>query len=214
MTTISNMQRGCGFLKENSIYLRAEIGTLGELEPFVEFKKPIPYLEHHFRGLRLMNGLQFEMSENAITKPRDEIHKHIKRLKIGTIEKDEITNFAALESPYAFDILMWVGEKYYKKPQDFIREAHAQGVSKKIPLAEPPLIMQGFTKIYFIHPCAIDNKKAGVIGYSYLTHVVYTQSKGEVTPKWITDLSKLEMIDIVDIDKPKMVNQKGLKDVS
>lgn len=208
------MQRGCGFLKENSIYLRAELSSIGNLESFVEFKKPIPYLDRHFRGLRLINGLQFEMSEDVITNPEDEIHKHIKRLKVKTDGEDEIMNFAALESPFAFDILMWVGAEFYAKPQDFIKETRIQGVSKKIPLAEPPLIIQGTTKIYFIHPRAIDNKKAGVIGYSYLTHAVYTQSRGEVTPKWITDLSKLDRIDVVDIDKPKIANQKELKDVS
>ena len=108
---------------------------------------------------------------------------------------------------------MLVGAEYYINTRDFIKEAHTQGVSKKIPLAEPPLIMQGVTKIYFIHPHAVDKNKAGVFGYSYLTHAVYTQSKGEVTPKWVTDLSKLGKIDIVDIGKQKMINQKELKDV-
>lgn len=46
--------------------------------------------------------------------------------------------------------LLWIGEKFYKTPQDFMREADLMGVSRKIS-AIPRGFVLGQTQLYFAH---------------------------------------------------------------
>lgn len=69
--TVDNKQRGCGFLKEGTAYLRGEVAPDGVLPPFVEFETPIPWLEGHQRGYSRFPGVQFEA---AVTPDPDDYH--------------------------------------------------------------------------------------------------------------------------------------------
>ncbi len=53
--------------------------------------------------------------------------------------------------------LMWTGEKYYPKPEDFMAEARAQGVSKRIP-AVPRDFVLGKTWLALAHRKAISRQ--------------------------------------------------------
>jgi len=52
---------------------------------------------------------------------------------------------------------MNVGEKYYKTPQDFVKESLAMGISKRIPFI-PKGLELGKTVIYLAHPKACEVK--------------------------------------------------------
>lgn len=210
---IDNPQRGCGYLTENNIYLKADMSLLGGLPAFVKFIDPIPYLEQHYRGIKLINGLQFEMEHvQLVTEPPMEIEAHLSRLQSTPLKK--ITNFASLISPFAFDILMWVGKEYYKTPEEFIEEAQTMGVSKKIQLTTPPVIMGGVTKLYLIHPHACGQNQPGIFGYSYLTRAIYTKNDKLGIPNWVNDLEKIGRINVVKVGQKRIKNQKNLGDVS
>lgn len=51
--------------------------------------------------------------------------------------------------------IMLVGEKYYKTPEDFMREAETMGVSKRIPFI-PKNLKLGETTVYLAHPKACE----------------------------------------------------------
>jgi len=114
---------------------------------------------------------------------------------------------------------MWVGESYYPTPQDFIDECHKYGLSKKIAVTKggaPPTLWSGRTKLYIIHPKAIELGKdrflPRVIGYVYLNEVIYTHKKGVTDPKWVKDLAAAGQVDIVDIGPPGNGNGSSIED--
>lgn len=45
----------------------------------------------------------------------------------------------------------------------------------------PPVVNPGLTRVFLVHPRAIvdedDNETAGIIGYVYLSRVVYTEDE-------------------------------------
>lgn len=53
--------------------------------------------------------------------------------------------------------IMLVGEKFYKKPEDFITEALELGISKRIPFVPKDLVL-GKTVVYLAHPKAVEIK--------------------------------------------------------
>ncbi|GAI02867.1 unnamed protein product [marine sediment metagenome] len=57
---------------------------------------------------------------------------------------------------------MSVGEKYYKTPQDFVKEALAMGISKRIPFI-PKGLELGRTIVYLAHPRACEVKEPAVL---------------------------------------------------
>lgn len=53
------------------------------------------------------------------------------------------------------DLLLWVGAEHYPYPSDFIEEARAFGISKRIPVNFPVEKITVMSKMYFIHSRAI-----------------------------------------------------------
>lgn len=226
--TIANEQRGCGFLKPSSAYLRSGVPTEdGVLPAFVEFDDYIPYLERSkFRSYEVFPGVQFELSVtgNAAdpslpsplsprvptedagftrTDPPGEIHNHLRRLA-GSGRGTHAGEFAAF---HVHDLYMHVGASYYETPQEFIDEVKEQGLSKKIPVSEsqePPIINPGLTRLFLVHPKAIDEdddgerEQSAVIGYCYLTRIVYTEDKKGRYPAWAQKMAKAGLIDLVE----------------
>jgi len=221
----------------------------GVLPAFCEFKEPILYREKHFRSWKHINGLQFELTYHpeVLLRPdyeeklnenmrkavfprgewENELGRHLTRLQFagsdgGLINDPHTTltiNFAALEAVNAQDILMWVGERYYPRSEDFIDECFRYGLSKRIPKNENgnfPSIWSGKTKLYLVHPCGImlekDRFLPGVIGYSYLHEIVYTARPGVANPTWIQDLEKLGKVNIVEVGEPQNGNGCSIED--
>jgi len=59
-------------------------------------------------------------------------------------------------------LIMSVGEKYYKTPQDFLNEAERMGISKRIPFI-PKDLEFGKTVIYLAHPKACEVKVVAAV---------------------------------------------------
>lgn len=226
--TVLNPKRGCGHMKKGAFYLRGcEFSKDGVIPCFVEFEPYLPTLELQFRGYVFVNGLQFELSqfsketfpfqyeeglrENMLKAGYDgdmetELKRHLIRMQFPKLQNNSI-NFQAIDSCICFDILMWIGEKYYPTPHDFITEALRVGISKRIPLQHaPPKIWNNRTKIYFAHPKAIHDEKwkewvPGIIGYAYLHDLIYTK-RSIKDPQWIINLNKTGRINIVNLGEP------------
>jgi len=58
--------------------------------------------------------------------------------------------------------IMRIGEKYYKTPHDFVKEALAMGISKRIPFI-PKGLELGKTVLYLAHPKACEIKESAVL---------------------------------------------------
>jgi hypothetical protein len=52
--------------------------------------------------------------------------------------------------------LLWIGEKFYKRPEDFLREAHRQGISRRISTV-PKEFKVGETWVWMAHRLGIEN---------------------------------------------------------
>jgi hypothetical protein len=214
--TIKNHERGCGHLDADSTYLRIDpelIREGGELPLFVEFETPILFQNEHSRSYyEGFNGTDFllEWREEANPDPAGELERHLERLRDGQSNAQH----AGLDSlSYQGDLRMWVGVSYYPDPQDFIEEAKTMGVNKKLPKGNAPIIKQGTTRCFIVHPHAIppanpgeydeeDDEFAGyrpgIIGYFYPTRVVHTKNEDGTVSKSIKEKSEMGRIDIVE----------------
>ena len=159
--TIKNPERGCGTLEEGKAYLKADMSPGGNLPAFVEFESPVPFKENRKRSYKKFPGIQFELSvtgEAGLTEtnPEGEIHDHLNRL-----ERDRPTGETAGEmvSFNSHDLLLSVGKSHYPDVDNFVNEAKVHGVSKAINVSsgvEPPEINPGRTRLFLIHPEAVE----------------------------------------------------------
>lgn len=205
--TIENKERGCGFLKPNATYLRVDpemVSSDGEIPIFTEFDEPVKYKEDHFRGWKSFPRIQFELKYTGNgghhTVPnKDEVAHHI-----GRLSDDVPSGYHAGQelATHAHDLLMWVGESHYKDPEEFIEEAKKMGANKRIPKTNPPVIDPLRTRVFLIHPRAIEdedgNRFAGIIGYFYPTRVVHTLDEDGEVPEKVKKYADQGVLDIVD----------------
>jgi len=194
---IGNPKRGCGYLKRNAMYLRADTHPVGTLPAFVLITPAQPFVERHFRGWKPFQGMAFCLSGQRLTSrpfstsPATDNDALIERLK-GRQLPGDVGHADVAWSP---DLLMWVGKDSYPTAAGFIDEAMEHGVNKRIPaIGEPPTVVPGFTRLFLAHPCACDGTP-GVFGYTYLTRVLYTRGPNP-TPKWVDDLAARGRVDI------------------
>ena len=159
--TIDNPERGCGFLKDGAAYFKSDVAPGGNLPAFVEFEDPVVFKEDNKRSYLKFPGNQFELAVTGDggmteTNPEGEIWEHLDRLS-----QDRPTGTTAGEMVefQAHDYLLSVGKTYYETAQDFIDEAKVHGVSKGISVTSgnaPPAINPGRSKLYLIHPNAVE----------------------------------------------------------
>lgn len=149
--------------------------------------------------------------------PPLEVHRHVRRLKDDSERDGPFPHSVGeMRSARAHDLLMWVGESYYDTPEDFLSECRQHGLSKAIPTSknqEPPVINPGRTRVFLIHPRAVERGpdretgdmmyEAGIIGYAYVTRVIYTGSStgdGDVDfPEWAQEQAFAGRMDLVEI---------------
>ena len=136
------------------------------------------------------------------TDPPGEVYRHIARM-VGSAEGDHAGDILAF---HANDLYMHVGKSYYEDPQEFIREVRTQGLSKAIPVSEshaPPVVDPGRTRVFLVHPAAFEDEDgdttAGIIGYVYLSRVVYTEDKEGRFPNWAKQYARTGTLDLCRI---------------
>jgi hypothetical protein len=141
----------------------------------------------------------------AIGGQETELDRHVARLcHEGYMirQGQEIPGLGYVRHAWAPDLLMFIGATYYPTPDDFVKEAIRLGVNKRIPNTNPPLVIPGITKLYLVHPAApLANGDIGpaVIGFAYMTHVIFTRPPDNVIPKWVDDLRAVGQVTIADI---------------
>lgn len=162
------------------------------------------------------------LSNNEILDPPGEIWNHIKRLA-GSAAYDG-DHYGEMDVARAHDILMWVGETYYPTPREFIDEVRVQGLNKAIPISSrntPPRINPGLTRLWLIHPKGIDRfpeasdedledrgidpeerYSSAIIGYVYLTRVVYTEPADGEVPEYVQNWEAAGHLDRVKVGEP------------
>lgn len=141
--------------------------------------------------------------------PEREIDRHIDRLR-GDADGDHVGEMALAN---AHDLLMWIGKSNYPYPRDFIQETAERGLNRAIPLSksnDPPDIKSGRTRVFTIHPRAFEapdeheeDYYPGIIGYAYVTRVVYTRPADDTIPGYVQKYIGEGSIDsVVDFDAP------------
>lgn len=202
---VPNYERGCGFKDDEAAYFRMDVSENGVLPAFVEFDKYQEYNEGHFRGYKEINGDRYEkvITENGTnTIPEGEFEDHMNR--VATLANP--THFGSTKEATTFDYIMHIGSSYYETPEEFIKECKTIGLNKRVPVSKNkiPEIIPGRTRIFFVHPNAMDDgEQPAVIGYSYVTRIIWVSSeKGDGhNPSYIEDWEKTGKIDIVEKDE-------------
>ena len=120
--------------------------------------------------------------------------------------------------------LIWAGERFYPKPEDWLKEATKLGASKRIP-AIPKEFVPGKTFIFVAHPKAINKfvKKEGgheelettpgIIQGFTAKRVELIVTPGMKTAKWVKELVEKKNVKLVEVpeDDPDHVPIKGKK---
>ncbi|MCM8786373.1 MAG: hypothetical protein NC899_09130 [Candidatus Omnitrophica bacterium] len=98
-------------------------------------------------GKRVVGGLYICCGLSPFGKP----------IEYFIIDPPEYVEYKNFRSPIFIgdDLLIWVGSEYYPYPSDFIEEAKAFGVSKRIPVNFPVERITTISKMYFVHSKSI-----------------------------------------------------------
>lgn len=132
-------RRGCGFRKINGLYF------VGGGRPLYCDRLPIP--------LEIC-----PVCKHGIKQTRGFTWVHVEEL-VGGLHPDCKDDFPCplCMTPDTLGLagLLWIGEKFYKTPADFDREAAALGVSRRIS-AIPRGFKVGETWILFAHPKTVE----------------------------------------------------------
>jgi len=217
--TVDNRERGCGHLKPNSAYVRTDVAALsspdGEIPPWVTLDDPIEYRENPGKGAIIPGynafpGNSFSLhyvANGGTTTPEGDIDDHIDRLRRWGFDGD---HYGDITSAKAIDILMSVGKSNWETPEEFIEESRDRGLNLKIPVSsrqEPPIVEPLRTRCWVIHPHGCGENRPGIIGYAYLTRVIYTSGTKATDedpdiPKWAENFAKTGRLDVVDRGEP------------
>ncbi|GAH57976.1 unnamed protein product, partial [marine sediment metagenome] len=133
------LRRGCGFRKVGGMYLCGEfISSPCDRMPF-----PLTTCPVCGQGIKVSRGFT-EVNPYQLWGMHQDCKDHFRPCFLCDPQD---------EPAY----IMNVGEKYYKTPQDFVKEALAMGISKRIPFI-PKGLELGKTVIYLAHSKACEVK--------------------------------------------------------
>lgn len=129
--------------------------------------------------------------------PRNETERHIDRMRSETVSQSHWGQIDAMRSK---DLLMRAGKTYYPTPKEYVDECLAYGLNKGINVnarQSPPAVNPGRTRCFIVHPHACGEDLAGVIGFAYLTRVVYTEDSDGEVPNYVEDYESGDHLDVV-----------------
>lgn len=137
--------------------------------------------------------------------PETEIRRHLDRLAITDPDGD---HWGEIDMADQTDLLMRAGKTHYPEPEDFIEECVEHGLSKAIPVSprnEPPTVVPGITRCWIMHPEALDDGEfgGGIIGYTYLGEVVFTEPEEGDLPEYVTEYEQNGDLRVADIKPPE-----------
>lgn len=216
---IDNVERGCGFLKANKAYIRSDVDALshpdGDMPRFVGLDNPVEYREATGQGAiipgyKRFPGTNFALAYDAdgrTTTPDGDIGDHLSRLRDYGFGG---SHFADMPSARSYDLLLSVGKSHWPDPDDYIVETRRRGLNLAIPTSqtqEPPVIRPLRTRAWVIHPHGAGENHPAIIGYAYLTRVVYTTGTNATAddpdvPGYVEDWATTDKADVVDRGDP------------
>lgn len=144
-TIVNEGKRGCGYRKEGGLYLMAgePTGTCGKLP------LPLERCPCCDAGIKPSRGWTWVNSKMLFEKVvcRDDTPYSCKCIGcvLGTANLPERMG------------LLWIGEKFYATPAEFLKEGMAQGVSRRIS-AIPRDFVLGETLVLFAHAKGMDKR--------------------------------------------------------
>lgn len=217
--SVDNRERGCGHLKPNSAYVRSDVTALsgpdGSIPRFVELDDPVEYREHNGKGAIIPGyvafpGTSFDkhyVADGRTTTPSGDIDDHHKRLSRHGFDGK---HYGEITSARATDLLMSVGKTNWESPEDFVNETRERGLNLKIPVSdrqEPPEVEPLRTRVWVIHPHGCGENRPGIIGYAYLTRVMFTTGTKATAddpdiPTWASEYAASGKFDVVDRGEP------------
>lgn len=133
--TVTDSERGCGWRKAGGLYLRFD----GAMESCGKLPVPLDVCPCCHAGIKPARGWTW-------FDPRPFLAK--KECAFLT-EDDEKCNLCPMQCAPERAGLLWVGEKFYKTPADFMSEASRLGISRRI--ARVPQDYQTGDRVYLAH---------------------------------------------------------------
>lgn len=147
--TIQESRRGCGYRKPGGLYLFAG----GRAEPCGRLPIPVHVCPTCGNGVKAGRGFQWIKWEFLGPGSCSRMMSQSENVRTGCMT----CPLSARDLAERLG-LMWVGGSYYPTPEDFLAEARAQGVSKRIP-ALPLDFKLGTTWLALAHRKAVSLNK-------------------------------------------------------
>lgn len=135
--TVVDSERGCGWRKEGGLYLRSS----GVMAPCGKLPVPLAVCPCCHGGIKPAGGWTW-------IDPRPFLQDR------PCHQADEVCGLCPMNWPPPRVGLLWVGEKFYPKPADWLTEAAKLGVSRRIPRV-PEGFKVGEHWVFMAHRLAI-----------------------------------------------------------
>jgi len=140
--TVTDRKRGCGWRKEGGLYLMGG----GEFAPCGKLPVPLDVCPCCGAGVKPARGWTW-VNADALTKDAP-------CSMAGTLEHGYQHKICPLDGRIGRAGLLWIGEAYYKTPEDWLRESRDQGISRRIK-AVPRGFEVGETWVLLAHRKAV-----------------------------------------------------------
>jgi len=149
--------RGCGFRHVGGLYLCGEYSSA----PCDRLPLPLTTCPVCGGGIKVSRGFT-QINPCRLWAPHDYSHRDENSGIFIQHCNDRIRPCHVCDPKDEIAYIMGVGEKYYKTPDDFLREARQLGISKRIPFI-PKELKLGETIVYLAHPRACEVKVPAVM---------------------------------------------------
>lgn len=206
MNTLVEQARGCGYRKPKGLYLVG--GKLGS--PCGKLPIPLTVCPCCNAGIKPTRGFQW-IGRALIA---DAKCSYTKPQSFGGLTGYAVCDGCMWEGSRTHYGLMWTGEKFYPTPASFMKEAHMQGISKRIS-AMPKEFVIGEDWVLLAHRKAV--KTVGEDGDFKMMPGIFAAFKperieyvcaGDETPEEIKRLEKrgLTLVKVIrDIDAQTVI---------
>jgi hypothetical protein len=190
-------ERGCGYRKKGGLYLVG--GRFGS--PCGKMPIPLTVCPCCNQGIKQSRGFSWITAAVFLTKKCETNHypAQCTTCPMHTLTPDTKVG------------LMWIGEKFYKTPADFVKEGSMQGISKRLAQIPKDLIV-GETWVMLAHPKAIKKMMATVefgeqtaeydpgIFQAFIPERIEYVVKGDESPEELEKLVKrgLTLVNVIE----------------
>jgi len=199
---INEGKRGCGYRKEGGLYLMS-----GEFSaPCSRLPIPLTVCPTCHAGIKPSRG--WTWIDPSVIVPTGGVDDQDIGYTLSEFCGNAGCEFCPVSHPPEGQHgLLWIGERYYATPEDFMREGAAMGISRRL-TAIPKDLEIGKTWVYCAHRKAIPYAASEIMDPTHPT-------EGEPTPGIFTVFKPTHIEYIVkeedDDEKLKRLDKRGVK---